>query len=131
MSEKRYVVPEGMLDEVFRFSSDYATAYKCDPSEKQQLEAALRWLSETKQYLSVDDLHEIMVRYRSLPFNETTVNDIVHEALRRMFLAPEPEVPEAIKDLLLPEDGPISGAYFQKETYNTRIMQAYRYGQKG
>ena len=79
MSDKRYIVPEGMLkaahDEAVRSAGQIG---KC-------LEAGLRWLSEnpivpTEQQLSdiAADAHVCM-------------DEVIAEWQRRMFLAPEPE----------------------------------------
>ena len=46
--------------------------------------------------------------------------------VRRMFLAPEPEVPEAIKDLL---EGPEEPGISAREA-NWRVIEAYRRGQR-
>jgi hypothetical protein len=47
-----------------------------------------------------------------------------------MYLAPEPEVPEEIKDLLLNEDAP----EFSRPTrrfFNINLLEAYRRGKAG
>lgn len=99
MSEKKIVVPEEMLEEVFRFSYDYATAYECVPSEKQQLEAALRWLSEHPIIPNDEQLLEFRHSWDDIwGKTQEGKGDFLVWALvewqRRMFLAPEPEVPE-------------------------------------
>ena len=46
---------------------------------------------------------------------------------RRMYLAPEPEVQEEIRDLLLVN---ITEGFFKPEVLNERLAEAYRRGQK-
>ena len=44
--------------------------------------------------------------------------------VRRLYLAPEPEVREEIKDLF------ITGGGFAEDRYNVNLVEAYRRGQK-
>ena len=60
-----------------------------------------------------------------------TVRFVVREWLRRMFDAPEAEVPEAIRDMLLDARAPDSEhCFFKPSVYNERIQEAYRRGRE-
>ena len=114
MSDKRYVVPEGMLKAIeealsLAFKDFHAMGHPtCSVKEEIEFywafmanragESVAVWLSEnpivpTEQQCSElwKNAHEIG---GSLPCN------IAVEWQRRCFLAPDPEVPEELKDLL-------------------------------
>ncbi len=98
--EKRYVVPEGMLKA--------ATGAMCeaDPGMVQHrviylgVEAVIRWLAENAPIPTDSQAIDI---YRACHDATTMgvyeVKAICSMWVREMFLAPEPEVPEAIKDM--------------------------------
>jgi len=128
MSEKRYVIPKGMLEAAI-------LSHPFDPRTKfipEMLEAALRWLSDNpivptaKQSAELESLCRIN--------DEPMCMDAIFycsEWQRRMFLAPEPEVPEEVKDLLVDAsvrypDVPRSVPGY----YNDLILEAFRRGQK-
>ena len=97
MAERRVVVPDGMLK----------AAVPCYLPDRQLvhsiLEAALLWLSENPIVPTSEQLHSIIGK---LPMAMCDIvwterdRALIAEWQRRMFLAPEPEVPEEIKDLL-------------------------------
>jgi hypothetical protein len=116
----RIKVPEGMLQAGRSVYSVYATA---EEGARVILEAALRWLSENPIVPTDGQIFQ-----DSIPYDGNEINAIRHHVVgfqRRMFLAPEPEVPEEIKDLLYdPKDGP------NKVDRNDAIIEAYRRGQR-
>jgi hypothetical protein len=68
--------------------------------------------------------------YRTETLNENSVRTGYNKAIaevRRMFLAPNPEVPEEIKDLLC-EEVPHTGPY--ADVHNAQIIESFRRGQK-
>ena len=86
MQEKKIVVPDGMLK----------AAIECRNLEgihkrtfEAILEAALRWLSDNPIKPTRHQVTELMV----IPF-------MFEEWQRRMFLAPEPEIPEELRDMV-------------------------------
>ena len=131
MSEKRYVFPEGMLRAAWEAMDKHANWHKfagCIPgsmcSLTDGLEAAVRWLAENpivptaKQSAELEHLCRLN--------DEPTCSDATFycaEWQRLCFLAPEPEVTEAVKDLL---------SKYQSKGYcdNFDIIEAYRRGQK-
>ena len=97
MSEK-ILVPEGMLAWVIR--ARYGTANEALTEQiRRDLEAALRWLLERNR-LPLPSIADD--RYQGPEW--ATGWNCGTDAVRRMFLAPEPEpeVPEEIKNLLIP-----------------------------
>ena len=135
MSETKIVVPEGMLNAGRAAYSGYVTAEK---GARRIIEAALRWLSENPIVPTDGFLKEMLCRdffggqnwtdlqvffFGGQNWTDPQVFKFCEEWQRRMFLAPEPEVPEAIKDLLWTIDGDK-----EDREHNTAILEAYRRG---
>ena len=120
MSETKIKVPEGMRraaeDAVVRDlpGSNYCGIVNVG------LEAALRWLSENPIVPTMEQATEMS------DSGHPCVLDGVWYATewqRRMFLAPEPEVPEALDGMLVK-----SLAGFDVNDINWRIQEAYNRG---
>ncbi len=119
MSEKRYVVPDGMMNAA---CNDHHAIGVNQRDVAKMLEAALRWLSENP---IVPTERECA---RLCDYDPKIVKFVVSVWQRLAFLAPEPEVPEAIKDLLwvrLERDG------CDVEDHNKDILEAYQRGKAG
>jgi hypothetical protein len=133
MNERRIVVPEGMLKAVQAIAEDHGGVSPYSDRGKECypaiLEAALRHLSEHRQDMSPTLLRSIRNDVSFIGVNETDIYEIVNAALRRMFLAPEPETPEQIKDLLW-EDVGCRGVQLSPAFLNDQIREAFRRGQK-
>ena len=155
MSDKRYVVPEGMLkaaclvgpcraygsssptppDEIQGLISDMAVA---DKREKVLpiLEAAIRWQSENPPKASMKQLQEMYDKVDQ-GNGGTYIPSYLEEWVRRMYLAPEPEEPEALKDLLVSPFGDY-GSKLQLDIckadcarQNAKLIEAYERGKAG
>ena len=91
MTDKRYIVPEGMLQAGRAVYSGYVTA---EEGARVILEAALRWQDGELEKMIQGDPYANDRFMRSETLNEnacrTGFNQAIHE-VRRMFLAPEPE----------------------------------------
>jgi hypothetical protein len=133
MSEKKIVVPEGMhraaVERLLLYEYCKVDAFEPSSSTPEQqasgrasvaLEAALHWLSENP-LIPTDDFVEEVIREHS----RTNVKWACSDWQRRMFLAPAPEVPEEIKDLL----EVWNGAKYERVMQNS-ILDAYRRGQE-
>lgn len=82
MSEKKIVVPDGML-------KAYLDSFnQIGSSGEDRLEAALRWQSNRSPDISPELLERLA---NAGNVSEETAYDIVDMALRRMYVAPEPE----------------------------------------
>jgi len=90
------------------------------------VEAALLWLSENPTSPNEDQTEAIRGSFLAQQDVTELIEFTVLEWQRRMFLAPEPEVLEPIKDLLC--GGGDAEAYFRPDIYNDRIVEAYRRG---
>lgn len=126
MSEKKIVVPEGMLVSALAHYQNVSRAAWSDDMYKVvrgTLEASLRWLSENP-IVPTDEQWRTLNEERQWPDNSNRRRRSVIEWQRRMFLAPEPEIPEAIKDLL--EWDCDWGSNYLKDY----ILEAFRRGQK-
>jgi len=127
---RKIVVPEGML-KAAREGERYEP-YGIHGS----LEAALRWLSENpivptdKQYkeclLAVDGPNAMIIRM----YQEGEPQKVIAEWQRRMFLTPEPEIPEDVKDLLWSQPLYECDTEFYEAipNVNLSILEAYRRG---
>ena len=134
MSETKIQVPKGM-SEAFHKAENHEGFKWDDAVLDAMLSAALCWLSENPIVPNEADVMEILqerVRSHHISGEEycaippATVRFVIREWQRRMFLAPEPEVPEAIKDLL---EGPEEPGISAREA-NWRVIEAYRRGQQ-
>ena len=131
--EKRVVVPEGMMKAAqesrtkhfsgpYGFSDTYCTII---------LEAALWWLSENPIAPTPEWAMEIAKSKFDDRVTGIGVATGAMEWQRRMFLAPEPEIPEEIKDLLYEIDRKgLPDPYVNDFTteVDRRIIEAYRRG---
>ena len=119
---KKIIVPDGML----KSANDawIACEYEKLDAMRDALEAALLWLSENPIVPTDEQIvllkRECPTRIEFYRFRWATA-----EWQRRMFLAPEPEVPEEVKDLL--SDGDI---LCKEGHFNHCILEAFRRGQK-
>ena len=97
MTDKRYIVPEGMLQAGRAVYSGYVTA---EVGARRILEAALRWLAENPQHPTDYEFGEIVNACRDSIGAEAwekgtewmRAGMLCHEWQRRMFDAPEPEM---------------------------------------
>jgi hypothetical protein len=88
----RVVIPEGMLQVGREAYNAYVTA---DRGATLILEDALRWLSKNPMVPTPAQFDAMVDGAHLSSF------DVCVEWQRRMFLAPEPEIPEAIRDLFI------------------------------
>jgi len=116
MSEKKIVVPEGMLKAALAAANlDFRGCGRVE----EALRAALRWLSENPIGPTKEQDHDLA------EWSEMNIDECpFKEWVRRMFLAPEPEVLGEIADLTLDPEG------WMGERINYRIIEAFRRGQK-
>lgn len=139
MSEKRIVVPEGMLKVAIdaAVKSSGASTIQASSRVKAEieksfhsaLEAALRWQSENPVVPPEQFIHGHIRKGNGCWLSTTDCIAAIKEWQRRMYLAPESEVPEGIKDMLADLD--IATSYVTgREQYNKDIIEAYRRGQK-
>lgn len=125
MSDKRIVVPEGMLEEFYR---GHATCPRGKPAMEVALEAALRWLSENP-IVPTDEQMDALTN--EVPYQDSGNGSIFRVVIdkwqRRMFLAHKPEVPEEIADLIVESN---SHCTFISDGINGIILAAFRRGQQ-
>jgi len=130
MSEKEYVVPEGMLkawEDAYYNVDGETRSGSFKSGYVRALKAALRWLGDEL------DKSDGIAPMLGGTYQDGWVGAWRH--IRRMFLAPEPGVPEEIKDLLYSEavrvgcKDPQEASRFIAES-DRRVLEAYRRGQK-
>lgn len=142
MSAGKIKIPDGMVkasvDKMMSRWEDQNDGYRNSSmgveAEKQlqknlpvALEAALRWLSENPIVPTLEQTEECrhLHRYEFDPLKPLCVyQQVAVEWQRRMFLVPEPEIPEEIKDLLWGKESLLSGE-------NERVIEAYNRGLRG
>ena len=126
--EKKIVVPEGMMKAaIFAWRLHPIRGYPPEDAVCKAVEAALRWLSE---HPIVPTQKQSRKLYADVP-QGLLVDEVPSwyavEWQRRMFLAPESEVPEEIKDLLWS----IGGTWMQTDKkHNNEVAEAYRRGKE-
>ena len=135
MSETKIQVPEGMLKaavEAVRDRSEFGFHFIDNKDEarivaqtQDTLEAALRWLSENPIVPTNEQTQGVCDSIFVGPENLLDPRDAMVEWQRRMFLAPEPEVPEEIKELVDSFNVPI-----YKLFYKEGLKEAFRRGLK-
>ena len=116
MSETKIKVPEGMLKAAMLVTIGVSRL-----EAEKTLEAAMWWLAENPIVPTPEQARELWKTASAGILNEA--NRAAASAIewqRRMFLAPEPEVPEAVEDLLNCEPYRMT---------QERIIEAYRRGQ--
>jgi len=141
-NEKKIVVPKGMIEAVIDHHPSKG-ALQSDPDMLSTdtvtavLEAAIRWMIENPIVPSTKDADKLWREAHTLSADSKTGHagkDMLIEWQRMMFLAPEPEVPEEVKDLMskyadpkLQTDGLLRA---MARGHNEDIIEAYRRGQK-
>ena len=100
-------------------SAQAATAEGCSDVV---LAAALRWQSENPQVPTSLEVCEMMAPMASIQ-TPSHFMYFAEQLARRMYLAPEPEVPEEIKDLLWPSSRSASDL-------DRAVIEAYRRGRR-
>jgi len=132
----KVLVPKGMLAAAAKASG------RRDDLEGHfiyaSLEAALRWLSENPIVPSEDEMVDMRNRCSTrVVLKDPEGNaplakqerELITAWQRRMFLAPEPEIPEAIEDMLVDLD--LSPEiHLSRSEYNYSIIEAYRRGKE-
>jgi len=142
MSEKKYVLPNGMeraaWDAMDAHAKVHGPAVGCVLgsmcSLTAGLEAAIRWQAENPAVPTPEQGREIRAVWDHVDrLKDASVCDFVEticrEWQRRMYLAPEPEVPEAVEDLMHKNRKPYT-VDCTPEAQDQRILEAYRRGQK-
>lgn len=129
---KKIVVPDGMRKAALKaIESANAVELGVEGGAKIVLEAAFRWLSENpivpteKQEKEMDQWAR--ARMAREPIRPAT---FAVEWQRRMFLAPEPEVPEAIKDMQRIHYASLSGQEDLDSNLQKLLIEAYNRGLK-
>lgn len=122
MSEKKIVVPEGMLKAAL---NTWNRHHLVDPelrsawTMERLLEAALEWWSENPFAPTDEQANEFLGCGR----DKIWACDIIDIWQRRMFRAPEQEIPEEVEDLFLGTEHDRSGS-----TIRRAVVEAYRIG---
>ena len=129
----KYKVPEAMIHAAMAPTGWHLDRYPahtggfCEGvSVRDILEAALAWLAENpivpthKQW--TDMVTESWLKTED---KGPDAHYLVVEWQRHMFKSPETEVPEEIKDLLLPD---IESGFFKPEVLNQRLEEAFKRG---
>jgi len=145
--EKKIVVPEGMLRAAWhaQLPADNPT-FEWDEGDelnrkfyRRIFEAALRWLSENPIVPTLEQTESMRHLFHITDKPLSVYQNVAVEWQRRCFLAPEPEVPEDVKELLWADARCPDGIFYfpvddrkpyTSETlhHNEQIIEAYRRG---
>jgi hypothetical protein len=132
MSEKKYVVPQGMIDAAYQ----YCPASFAMPAVRSMLEAALQWLAENPIVPTVEQGDSLFHSDIGIDYTKKfdATRAVVVEWQRRMFLAPESQIPEELEDLLLPRFVNALEVGVERHRteaeYKKSVIEAFRRGQK-
>lgn len=124
-------VPEGMLKAGLLGARLEAYCGDDQRDFQHALEAALLWLSENPIVPSDAQLEDLRESVKDRTSWKGQCMEAIVEFQRRMFAAPEPEVPEEVAEMLLDET--IPEADFSRPTrnyHNNQIIKAFRVGQR-
>lgn len=133
MSEAKYNVPEGGLAAVDEAISIVRRRQKeiyyddeliAGDVRDITLEAFIRWQAENPPFPTVEQLGQMSFMGCVALNGNWDGKNLCAEWIRRMYLAPDLEVPEEIKDLVLPFDMKTADGYRR----NVAIIEAYRRG---
>jgi hypothetical protein len=91
---------------------------------RQTLEAALLWQRDNAPVPSVEQMRSIRA---DVSFTMGDHRMLCAEWIKRMYDAPDPKVPDEIKDLL---DAPVQNTFLDTVTTNAKIIEAFRRGQE-
>jgi hypothetical protein len=128
MPDKKIKVLEGMLEAIHQALLEPIMNGTQPAYERLIGDRVCRWLSEHPKVPTDDDVLRMCNIHPDSPEGYVPYAVIVcSEWQRRMFVAPEPGVPEEIKDLILPD---IESGFFKPEIINARLEEAFRRGQK-
>lgn len=129
MDEKKYAVPAGMLDAFRKAETHHGRVWDAEVLEAM-LTAALRWLAENPIVPTPEQMNKLRFdtcdNDMTTTFNQRSIN-LATAWQRRMFLAPEPEIPEAVKDLLWKSEDDGKN-YDPAPGHNRDVIEAYRRG---
>lgn len=132
----RLAVPQVILDAVHNALASYSVAANTGHAAEIACEAFARALREHpivpnhKQAIALCEVFEDKGGSRKPDYCDS-IRAVAVEFQRHMFDAPEPEAPEAIKDMLLDARAPDSEhCFFKPSVYNERIQEAYRRGKE-
>lgn len=130
--DKKIQAPDEMLKAAVAAMKERSGTKFCSTEQWAALglEAALGWLAdewEPSEELLIAIQGELKPYVEDLtPFTLRNIATILSIASRRMFLAPEPEIPEAVKDLLVE---PFIRQW-RGEELNKAVIEAYKRGLK-
>jgi hypothetical protein len=147
MSEAKIKLPDGMLkaaENKYRELESYNSNFQTNPDFlaliRESLEAAMRWQKLNPQRPTAQQCFELrnlaLAVNRNYNATEPTAASCAAVAIdwvSRMYDAPEPEVPEvpeAIKDLLISQDALNSDVFDIPALVKDIAIESYRRGQK-
>ena len=141
MTNKKYVVPEGMLQAATQAynskTAELGYKYYVDRYVVEEIvRAAVRWLAENPIVPTNEQVEAIHVEQYDSTEDFLTVSkkNMAVEWQRQMFLSPKSRIPEAVEDLWIDENS-ISFYKGDPEAIaargNRAILEAYRRGREG
>lgn len=137
MSKKKIVVPKGMLEAALDGPGIESVKETRRLYVEACIEASMRWLSENPIVPSDDQRDEIICAWDKFGRLQEGSGDFFRWSLiewqRRMFLAPEPDVPEAFKEAVIGILDQINQNALAPSNAVPQLhaaLEAYRRGQK-
>jgi hypothetical protein len=121
----RYIVPEGMLNAAtVAYNEVVKSGQHIGFSVCHCLEAAIQWLAENPLIPTDEQRAELS---RLVPYEDSGNGKILSVAVvewqRRMFLAPEPPIPDEVSPLMW-------GSGLLSEAHNRAVIKAFELGKR-
>lgn len=130
---KRLTIPQVIRDAVHNALASYPVAANTGHAAEIACEAFARVLAEHPIVPTEGQWAALVSEWKrdKHAMEVPSMEDIYPLWATHMFDAPEPEVPEEIKDMLLDAGAPDSEhCFFKPSVYNERIQEAYRRGKE-
>jgi hypothetical protein len=128
MSDKNYVVPKEGLAAALEAAGSTLRDTEWKHVVAVAVHAFIRWQSENPRVPTDKQIKDMWTLYANSV--EVDCAGLLAEWQRRMYLAPEPEVPEKIKDLLLDLRELKEHAWHEASICNEKLIEAYRRGKR-
>lgn len=131
MSDRKYVVPEGMVNAAIESAMGTA-GMSLRSGTESILAGALKWLAENpitptnEEFIRLSK--DLLTPEDAKNGNIVSASVLMAEWQRRMFLEPEPEIPDEVDDLIWDMDTPRSS--MQDARHNRQIVEAFKRGLK-
>lgn len=123
----KYRVPEEGLE---AFKSGFL-GDSGNPIARLNLSAGLRGLDEFVRWQSENGPRPTKEQLQKLVRSSLTVTELCNIWREMMYVSPEPEIPEEVKDLLTTAEDNRTGVTWTNDGHDRAVIEAFNRGRKG